>query len=56
MAQVSAGVQKLFYELGFFVRTLRGVAYFVKRWNVSANTIGVNYRYCYSSSTSKLCT
>jgi phospholipid/cholesterol/gamma-HCH transport system permease protein len=39
MAQLSAGVQKLFYELGFFARTLRGVAYFVKRWNVSAKIL-----------------
>jgi phospholipid/cholesterol/gamma-HCH transport system permease protein len=39
MAQLSAGVQGLFYKLGFFARTLRGVAYFVKRWNVSAKIL-----------------
>ncbi|MCL2762042.1 MAG: ABC transporter permease [Treponema sp.] len=35
MKNVSAGVQRLFYRLGFFARTLRAVTHFAKRRNVS---------------------
>ncbi|MCL2128095.1 MAG: ABC transporter permease [Treponema sp.] len=35
MPNLSAGIQVLFYRLGFFARTLRGVGSFIRRWNVS---------------------
>jgi len=39
MVNVSAGVVRLFYKLGFFARTMQAVGSFVKRWNVSARVM-----------------
>jgi phospholipid/cholesterol/gamma-HCH transport system permease protein len=39
MGLLSAGIQRLFYKLGFFARTLQAVHYFVKRWNVSSKIL-----------------
>ena len=39
MANLSAGVQTLFYRLGFFARTLKGVGTFIKRWHVSSRIL-----------------
>jgi phospholipid/cholesterol/gamma-HCH transport system permease protein len=35
MGNHSAGIRRLFYNLGFLARTLRGVGAFIKRWRVS---------------------
>jgi len=35
----SAGIRQLFYKLGFFARTLKGVGSFVKRWKVSVRVM-----------------
>jgi len=39
MVNWSSGIRKLFYNLGFFARTLRGVGSFIKLWNVSAHIL-----------------
>jgi phospholipid/cholesterol/gamma-HCH transport system permease protein len=39
MGDLSAGIRRLFYTLGFFARTLVAVGYFVKRWNVSSRIL-----------------
>jgi len=39
MANLSAGVFDLFYKLGFFARTLKGIGSFVRRWNVSSRIL-----------------
>jgi phospholipid/cholesterol/gamma-HCH transport system permease protein len=39
MMNLSAGVRELFYKLGFFARTLRGVGSFFKRWNISSRVL-----------------
>jgi phospholipid/cholesterol/gamma-HCH transport system permease protein len=39
MWNLSANLRKMFYTLGFFARTLRGVGSFVKRWKVSARIL-----------------
>ena len=39
MANLSAGVFDLFYRLGFFARTLKGIGSFVRRWNVSSKIL-----------------
>ena len=39
MGNMSAGIATLFYKLGFFARTLRGVGSFIKRWNVSSKIL-----------------
>lgn len=39
MASLSYGVINLFYQLGFFARTLRGVGTFFKRWKVSSRVL-----------------
>jgi phospholipid/cholesterol/gamma-HCH transport system permease protein len=36
MWNLSAGIQRLFYKLGFFARTLKAVRTFVKHWKVSS--------------------
>jgi phospholipid/cholesterol/gamma-HCH transport system permease protein len=39
MWNLSAEIQKMFYNLGFFARTLRGVGSFIKRWRVSSRIL-----------------
>jgi len=39
MGNLSAGVLNLFYKLGFFARTLKGVGSFLKNWNVSSKIL-----------------
>jgi phospholipid/cholesterol/gamma-HCH transport system permease protein len=39
MGSLYAAVQRLFYKLGFFARTLLAVRYFIKRWNVSSRIL-----------------
>ena len=39
MSNLSAGVQELFYKLGFFTQTLKAVGSFIKRWKVSARIL-----------------
>ena len=39
MTNLSAGLQRFFYNLGFFARTVVGVKHFIKRWNVSAKIL-----------------
>ena len=39
MGDLSAGIRRLFYKLGFFAKTLKAVGFFVKRWNVSARIL-----------------
>jgi len=39
MPNLTAGIVTLFYKLGFFARTLRGVGSFIKRWKVSARIL-----------------
>jgi phospholipid/cholesterol/gamma-HCH transport system permease protein len=39
MGNLSAGIGKLLYNLGFFARTLRGVGSFIKRWKVSSRIL-----------------
>ena len=39
MVNLSAGIQRLFYKLGFFARTLKSVGSFINRWKVSARIL-----------------
>ena len=39
MRNLSAGVLRLFYKLGFFARTLKAVGSFVSHWNVSSRVL-----------------
>jgi len=39
MMNLSGGLRKLFYNLGFFARTLRGIGSFIKLWNVSSHIL-----------------
>ena len=47
MANLSDGIRRLFYKLGFFARTLRSVGYFIKRWNVSARVLVMQILYTF---------
>jgi len=39
MKDLSSGIRRLFYRLGFFAQTLRAVGSFVKRWRVSSRIL-----------------
>jgi phospholipid/cholesterol/gamma-HCH transport system permease protein len=39
MGNISSEIRRLFYNLGFFARTLCAVGYFVKRWHVSSRIL-----------------
>ena len=38
-AKVRAAIRELFYKLGFFARTLKAVAFFLRNWNVSSRVL-----------------
>jgi phospholipid/cholesterol/gamma-HCH transport system permease protein len=39
MPVLSAGINKLFYNLGFFARTVGEIGFFIKNWNVSSRIL-----------------
>ena len=39
MLNFSAGIQRLFYKLGFLALTLKAIRFFVRRWNVSSKIL-----------------
>lgn len=39
MGDLSAGIRQLFYNLGFFARTLKAIGSFARRWHISARIL-----------------